>query len=935
MANPSRSLNNLVSWSQVLPVLGVADISATILPATTNCPICQGTGLRVFDDTVVGGQWVFCRQCGFAGDLIELAGKIWTLDISETLTRLSDLNLVSEPLSAERVAAHIRDHVHCRRRFHEFWTRARQRPIHTSTYGVRQVLRRFGLLDQTNDDSWLRRGGRFVGTADFHEVQDLFAPLSYAKQPRVNRNGKTTLRRGAGPGRYRLFKGHGWDEVLVFPFQDLPGRISGFLFIGRDADPDVGDVIFKVANYQPNATHYREAGLGMREVTDEPPHPMFGNVLVVITDPLVALQLQGRALRDSITPLPIVTSYFDTDIRTHAPFANLPGTRVVFWGRDTNILREAKAANAEVSLYPISDKEIQRRLPHHLPIQWLQLILKHAVPWTIALRQQLEVRDLATAEAILHEMEFSADELRLFVSRSSKDLQERLAGIAPLRLASRRLSVGGKVVVESDIGWRLEESGEVISNAAIRIEEFVQTSKGSGYYRGTVRLDGQEIGFCFPITEVDRHGLFPLVRDLLLEHDIGCFQYRHDWVKHSAFIAMTLGQPKCRTGVDRIGWYEKEQSFVFPRFAITRLGTVRYALPPLVVDNPPAAHLAECGTLAFLHNQVEALSTAGQETSLLWSMAACIVHNLLVPAIRYQPAGILLDGIGAEIGGTAIAKVLGCLEIDWQARMREESALDRLDVVCTDHDWPAIVRMQPGRSTRTLGHWAHGPGPKNAIVMPGSYAALALATNPGFHLVTCSEPVAFSSTLRAAATKFIPNYLQDLCSRRRWINLGKDGLIQAILQDMADWFQREGGDKAAVLRAREILWAGVQQPWRAFMELLFRLYEEDHVQVVRAGYEPRRPAVPRIVYHPAQDGLPPSAHVPLTPVNRLLNRMGLPGIDCGSVRTAAEKEPALLSADSTGLCFEAEWWTAQYREHYARKCQPEDSSVAELEIAAV
>jgi hypothetical protein len=44
-------------------------------------------------------------------------------------------------------------------------------------------------------------------------------------------------------GGNRTVVGDGWGELLAIPLSDLPGRISGYLFIGRDGRME--DIVFR------------------------------------------------------------------------------------------------------------------------------------------------------------------------------------------------------------------------------------------------------------------------------------------------------------------------------------------------------------------------------------------------------------------------------------------------------------------------------------------------------------------------------------------------------------------------------------------------------------------------------------------------------------------------------------------------------------------
>jgi len=925
VANSARSLGRLVPWLRVLPVLGV-EVSTGLLPATTTCPLCRGDQLQLVDDGLLGGQWCCCRNCHFAGDLFELTARAWNISIQAAVVRLAELELLAERVSPEHCDGYVRDHVQYRRRMNEFWVRAQQNIKVPKSATLVKLVHRFGLRDQTYQPDWLSRMGQFVGSAHYKEVENLFHRGSYAEQPRVNHDKKTSVRRGAGPGDYRLFHGDAWDDVLIVPYFDMPGRICGFLIVGRDADPGAGDILFKPGNFQPATLPLREAGFGMWQAMAPPLHPALGDALFVINDPLVALTLQGRSYRDSFQPLPIVMSHCDARVQTKAALTHLPHRKVIFWGTDPGTLKQAKAVGGWVSTYPISDKEIQRNLHHHEPYDWLRLILKRAVPWQIAFRERLRRMDQPTLEALIDHMQLTPDELRELAAGPDQALRERLEHLDTLHLNTRKVQVGKKTVVETEVGWTLERTGEVVCNAAIRVEEVLHTSDDTTYYHGTVRFNGADHAYTVASADVDRRGLLRVIREFLIAEGVGFLQYHPDWVKPSAHIAMTLGKPMFRDAVDRIGWHSKERRFVFPRFCINTVGEVSTKHLPVLIDNPPAADLMPPMYRPFMPEELESLCADRPEVSMFWAMAASVLHNLLAPAANRNPAGIVLDGPGAQAVGPTLAKALGCAEMDLRRATQGYSALERINVACSRHGWPVVASKPLGRFARVTAEWAEADGPRNAVLSLNQFAALSLATTPGFNVIYSQEPAAPLDVLRQSATRLVPAYVQHVCERRLWIGL-KDVRMPEILADLADWFQGLGGDAAAVRRADRVLYVGGHQPWRPFLELVFRLYAAGQLDLVRDGFQPGRPLVPVIVYRPTSGPTPPSYVVPTSALNRVLGRVGAPGVNFSDILKSLQGIGAPVEAIESGWDFKADWWTERYYEHCRQGCETQVACV--------
>ena len=755
MANPARSLSRVVSWFRVLPALGV-NAATGLLPITTACPLCHGEKLRILDDKVLGGQWTHCGQCDFAGDLVELAGRAWGLEIGATVAQLTDLDLLDEQVAPEQIDGYQRCHVEYRRRLARFWQEARRQITKPTASPLWELMRRFAIQDQIFSPMWQEGMGHLVGSADCRQVQEVFHPGSYAAAPRTNPSGKATVRRGAGPGASRLFPGAGWADVLVVAFHDLPGRISGFLFIGRDADPAAGDVVFKPANYESSTVPFHEAGLGMWRAAEQQPHWILGRVLFAFSDPLLALRLQGQNARESGAPLPIVISGLDARARTEASLAHFSGRPLVFWGRDPIILRQAKAVDGLVSSYTLSDKEIAGGLRHREPAGWLQIILKHARPWRLVLGEQLLRCDVRAAEALLAHMEFSPEELRHFIASSHYELRERLDRCSPLRIAARRVVANGKTIVETQEGWVIERTGELVCNAAIRMEEVATTSAGEVFYRGIAHFLAADHAFNVSKADVDERGLLSCLFSSLLQSGAGVLQYGRNWDRAALSIAMQMGQPRAITGFDRIGWQPEREAFLFPRFAITRSGEVRDDLPPMRTEDPvPALALIEPRPHLF-REELDDLSADTPEVAVFWAVAAGVIHNLLAAAMRYPACGVLLDGPGAALTGAAAARSLGCLAIDLRRRSPRETILEQINLACVRHDWPAALSLPESRALQVTPQWIESPGAHNAILSLNPYATLALATNGGFHLVHSEEPAAPWRFLAKRPSKSFP-----------------------------------------------------------------------------------------------------------------------------------------------------------------------------------
>lgn len=314
------------------------------------------------------------------------------------MSRLVQLKLVPpEKMVPAKVQRYIREQIEHRRNVNEFWSRCRGTLAHDHNYPTRHLVTQYTGLRHYTHSSW-RGGDQLLGASTRIEVEQLLYPGSTAYRARSGRAGH-------GAGRSQIFQGGGWDHLLVAPYYDLPGRIAAFLFIGRNADPNQGDIIFKrVLAFPPNQP-YREAGLQMLDCLFSPPHQHLQDTLFIATDPAAALRLQLDHLRSYSLMLPLAGSYGDQRHQTTTMWNCLPLTarKIVFFSPqlDEHLIRQARAADGWVCTKRIGVRDLRNAPTFRTPVQWLQYAERNSMHWTLALREILRRLPLHNAETLL------------------------------------------------------------------------------------------------------------------------------------------------------------------------------------------------------------------------------------------------------------------------------------------------------------------------------------------------------------------------------------------------------------------------------------------------------------------------------------------------------------------------------------------------------
>jgi hypothetical protein len=913
MANPAKSLSARVHWLFVFRAILESEPLSTILPATIECPLCGCDRLDVCEDAVLGGEWFHCRGCKFAGDIIELVAKHAAIEILEALARLQACRLLDRSLTPDCFAAYERDHVDYRARLNAFWKVASGNLLNHYSRAARNLMHQLGVARATDSIYTIEHVQRFLGVASHQQVEDVFYPDSYAVRHRNNRNGKTSPRRGSGPGARRMFELGGWDDVLVMPFSDLPGRISGFLIVGREGNEMNGDWIFKRANFggtRQKAAH--EAGWGMLSGNEEARSPWgeLENDLFVMCDARVAICLQGIWAIDHATPLPILLAADEPGVISRRLPPELQRRNVIFWTHDGRPMPQAIESNAQISRYPISEKEISRRLGHHGPLDWLRLIRRNCRPWRADLRELIRGRSWCETEVLLRGLSLKHWELRAFIEGSELAIREKLERCNPTRIGRNLIPVCGKRVLETDDGWEIDKSNERICNLPLRVKEVVYCENRSAYYRGYAMRGPNQLQFTVDCHDVDRRGLFPCVAEFLLHNYRVWLTYSPTWAKRSFQLALAFHSPEVTTGSDRVGWHSQTKSFLFPKFQIHMGGRVDSDNNLVgVTSATPAANLEPPHVREFRSVPPELRGTT-PETSVVWSLVACIVHNLFAAAQSRDPLGIVLDGGETIPTARTAALGLGCVE----QSLRSSARLEQLQVASSRHDWPVLVHFPNCRKRLVTAEWVDSRATKNAILPLDRHAALVLASYPGFARIRAAGPLRPLGHLGQAAPvvlkALVPAFLEHACRNRLDQDLWNDGHpLYAWLRHLAAWVAEQDLDNRGVLAARRFIFVDSLAPWRTLVELAQHMcYRDD----LRNSDSTMPSEIPAIVYHHGTETNLDSVQIPIRDINGRLAADGLPVLDLEAIKRALVREGAWRTFDDAGQhsdwLLDRKWW---------------------------
>lgn len=917
VSNPSRALTSQLDWRKVLQAIGLDDPRCPDLPQSFPCPLCEDGALTVMCDHVLHSAWVHCCGCGYSGDLIEFASRILKCSIEHTIIYLESKNLFEAQLSDEDIATYKSEHIEYRRRITAFWEAAKRAPSEFSSVGTtgRLILRRYCMADFAYQEIWRDRGGQLFGVAHRQVVEDLFAPLSFEVQDRVNRRERSSRRRGGGPGNRRLFSGHDWDEVLIFAHSDLPGRIIGFTFVGGDLDNP--KVVYKRANWGCCVSRTRESGFGFLDAFRGTPHPLFGRQVFVFLDPEVAILLHARHLRDHSRPLPVLLARSTRGFRPLHLSPDLQDCKLIFCGPLMDTLPLAKAHNGLVSMYQIPELEVEVNLKHRDSVQFLDQFQKRAVLWVNGLRRLLPSIPKAQGDVLLQSLQLSLRESELLHQGLGGTAGERFADLNPHRLRGKQISEGPYNIEETPAGWIARKPGleQLICDLPIRVETIYRLGSGDVAYGIAVHRENDTVRLLVNQNSLNRSTLFDIVsvelRNGFNEH-LNCV--RHKWAKLSMSLALRFSNPEIIPFVDRVGWNTARMRFQFPHFAILNGGQVDSTPMPMVHDGRDVPG-AELSAPSPCRQSVAMLSRATSESQIIWALAACVAHNLLAGNCTREPVGIVLDGQFARETGERAARALGCGSVQTHER-GNDSILRFISTQCGAHDFPSVVHFGVNSRPEITTAWIDDPRLRRAILPLPTYAAVAVGLYRGFVRIRSHEFPLPLGPLVSAARWIIPSYLEDACRRKMQLAFRPNqNEIISVLHDMAEWLKRCGGDPKAVFEGGKLLVIDSTSPAIAFVELVEWMRSQgDIASVVGPTRGAVRAKTPVAIVDLTVDGTPGGPiRVRHAVINEILARKRVLAVRTNDVQTDLESQSAwrgIVDEDdrNSSWLIDAEWW---------------------------
>jgi hypothetical protein len=850
-----------------------SEMRTAVLPARVICPLCTEDSLHVYKDQAVAGYWYWCPRCRFAGDAIELAAKAWKISPPAAVLKLAALGIpFPHGMDDQMIRGYVEDHIEYRRRVDGFWreTMACSLPL----AGPLALFARRLSIPSVRPHDWPLRGGQFVGVTDRRKVLAFFQPAQD-----LNRRGEN--------GSNRMFVGSGWDQLIAIVHHDLPGRIRGFLLIGREArNPE--DYVYRRVLSLTGSPAGQDHGIAMLESVLQP-HPDFGDQRFCCLDPAEALRLQLTHLAEHSQPLPL-TGGWGND--ASLAWSMLQWKPTVLFGaavapaEAARLFRHARHMQAAVATVPTVGQR---------PRDVLRAAGREAARWSVALEAQLAARPSYEAEEVLLQVGMDRVETGRFLGECHPDVRAKAGGILAPGTGPSTVSSGKRTVSEVDGTWRDVQTGTTVSDVIVRIDRIVHRKlSGRIMYEGTLRRRGEEAPFSVDQATIEA-GAASWFRRFCPSVGLGSPLVASGWARRLFQIAQLFHEPVVVEAEGVLGWDDVRNAFVFPSFAIEMGGAVveHESVPGETALNLPVPHGLDAAA-------VEAFSVRDDSIRLGWAATVAVAAAVTAPVFGLAPGSIAFHGYGDKHVTVPTARALGCPVIEVTKYLA--ATIEKIMRARESYRWPVVAAFGEGRrDADRVGMQL----PEGVVCRVGTWTAEVLSLLGGWTLVEVPTPDASTLPTTTHGPSLLINYLVHFCRNRP--QLGDDGLLAAILWDMAAWFAEQGGAAKTVHAAAPLLRAPEQGRFAdRFAYLLTRMYDEGNIELCRtdkAGY----PSQPVLAVLPGRE-----LHVPRSGISRALARHGAPSLDPALVTRRLAASGVLLReeehCDHPGWVVPEQWW---------------------------
>ncbi len=573
----------------------------------SQCPRCERPGVRTYRRRC-GDQWLYCPDCGFGTDVPGYVAEMLRVPLCDAvkyLARQHRLKHVDEreigrylegQSGYDRLARLLQE------RFRYNYSPDDPDAGHgLNVVELERLLGRLNLLQYMKNFDFRLRAvkndtPRHTAYAERELPLEWESPLDFPVDffvvetarhveswffPNLIDPETKKIKPNTSPNR--LFKGPGWDQVLVVPLQDVPGHFCGVLCIGRKGSYPDDYVLRLLPDYDCRTTNPGFLLPAKNVQAMIRLENQGASELLATTDLLhmIRIQLQfggpsqcRHPLIGWIDRLESAPSVLPSD---WSPFRSIKNK--VFWiqgCRDPVTLRTVIEQEGHIvdydmkSPYPCPQKETFHSFRPN-PVALMKMRID-AVPWRNFLDARLSHLSPEKAAEELLRIAVTPRKFELLLAQLPKSAQKQAVKRTVQREQNQpSFQVGRYEVFEEPAGLfrktSKQKSPSFVSDVVCRIDSvFYDPHRVKRIYRGHIRHEGKSFRFDIPVKEFDRNVIesvkILVERKGLTEPVFRCKNRFYRQVVEAMSKQRPVHPPHFT------GWNGKTKNFEFPQFRI-------------------------------------------------------------------------------------------------------------------------------------------------------------------------------------------------------------------------------------------------------------------------------------------------------------------------------------------------------------------------------
>lgn len=722
-----------------------------VFPAVVHCPLCHQNSLHLFDDILTDGLWLYCTGCQAHGNIITFGSVIWKTGVAETIAKFVDFGLIKEADAARQTGD-------CERAAEKaqaadlFWeTVAGQLWDHDDDITACR-LRELGVQHE------IKSGEGLIGVAHADQIAALCGDL--------NRRKWIPLR--------------GKNPSIVFPYYDLPGRVSGFLLFQYDNQFKEKRTFVALQHHSATA----DAGYFLLNNLLSPVADIFRGKQFIVEDPTWALTLQCANMAHGIKLSPVVASYGGNEIKSVGKCwpALFPATRLFQGATITpHIISQACNSRGYVCQSRLDVKrESVRKTPTYF-LHRLQKIHFSAASWQTGLEAALADLSDTGAYAFATKLNIPHEKVQTFFDkrpeRFSDEFRSRtLAGLKYRPTAKERIFGSTTIVARDGKLWTV--TGGLVCSAQIVVSKIIQLNDTEKLYSGHIFIGDTQLDFTESANRIENQGLLSFAASYAAAQG-QLVTYARPWNKRSLLALLQLKPPTVENISTHIGWDDTANVFRFGQYAIANNGDVEKTQTLL---NRTKIKFPEPGIVA--PELLDPFFAPTPQNSFIWAVAAALFANIVAPVLRKDPRATTISGPAFDVA-RKLGDAIGCDYLQTDA-IHKNSANQFLKKQAAHATWPFFVAS--AFDDRLFSTAANRHYTSNVFVrMADSTAAISVGYGWQEIMGDSFPPL---STNFSSFCQLLPMYVQHSLRNRMRLGVPNLDLVECVVSDLHAWLQQ-------------------------------------------------------------------------------------------------------------------------------------------------